>query len=146
MAANDAMPSHASWVLHKPARAGCSAVLDAMVVIPTAASASAAAIVGTVEPIEESASQHFGARSRLTGAPGARGAVSGASLGGSLSLEEDLEDVAHDGRCRRSAMAAVLDHDREGDLGLFRGRIADEPRVIALVLRLFVGVDAHRFL
>src|SRR5258707_12276019 len=46
MAATEAMPSHASWVFHNPARPGCSMVAEAIAVIPITASASAAAIVG----------------------------------------------------------------------------------------------------
>src|SRR5262245_50883606 len=64
-----------------------------------------------------------------------------AALEGRLVAEVDLEHLPDDGSGRGPAVPAVLDHDRERDLRRLGGRIAHEPRVVALVLGELVGVD-----
>src|SRR5258705_11598709 len=149
-AASEATPSHTSCVFHRPVRPGCSAVADAIAVMPTAASASAAAIVGRSSLSSSrrfsTASLGVGLETRLQrGRHGLPLLVARALLGEPV-LEEQLEHLAGNGGGRRSPVAAVLDHDRERDLRLLGGCKADEPGMIALVLRLFVGVHTHRLL
>src|SRR5215510_4329378 len=120
-----------------------------MAIMPTAASASAATIVGT--------SSLSSSRRRSTGLLRARRRPRLERPGGGLPRrrfgplrqairEEHLEDLLRDRGGRGAAVAAVLDHDRERDLrGVGRG-VPDEPRVVALVLGELVGVDPGRLL
>src|SRR5437870_2611522 len=131
-AATDAIPSQASWLFHNPERPGCATVAEAIAVIPTAAKASAAVIVGTSSLSSNrrcsTAGLRAGRRARLQRRRRllVRKAV----------VEEDLQHLLRDGGGGRPSVPAVLDHDREGDLGMLGRRIADEPRVVALFLRL----------
>src|SRR5258708_34585160 len=115
MAATEAMPSHASWVFHNPARPGCSTVAEAIAVIPITASASAAAIVGR---------SSLSSSRRLSTARLGAGGQGGLKrrdrvLGGRQpALGKDLEHLAGGRRRRRAAVAAVLDPDRERALRL----------------------------
>src|SRR5580765_1958133 len=106
IAAIEATPSHASWVFHSPARPGCAAVAEAIAVIPTAASARAAAIVGrsSLSSSRRLSTEGLGTwgRARLQRR---RGLL---LFRGKAVCEVNLEHVLRDGSGGGSAVTAVL--------------------------------------